>query len=499
MNDYQRILTRFENIGLPLKPHQQEGVKWLLEKEDQNIGGILADEPGLGKTFQTLALAWARTPVFKSTLVVVPTSIIDQWATAAKKIVGETAVYVHYGKRTRDRFPMKKIVITTYGVILSEHSIATKNWHRLILDEVHAIKNRKSKISKTMMDFPGKFRWGLSGTPVQNSKLEISNLFRFVLGFPSDSRDSLDLQNMLDNNLLRRTKQKVLGNQIPRLTIDNIEVNFQSEQEMNFYRKVLRNVKSEFQQLQDQCLTAREENVVMFELLLRLRQSAQHPQLVHDGFSRKYKRPFKWSGPQFSSKHLALLEQLQLHPYESSLIFSQFTGEMDLLEPLLSPYFDIYRLDGSLCRARREDVLQKCSQPQTDTRLVSKTFFNSHIQKHIQTFIRPRVFMIQIKAGGVGLNLQQFSRVYITSPDWNPCNEIQAIARAHRLGQTKPVRVVKLLLSDSEHSTIDHKIEAIQDKKRDMMATMLKDDQLRFNGNKKKLSLTRNDMAKLFK
>ena len=168
-------------------------------------------------------------------------------------------------------------------------------------------------------------------------------------------------------------------------------------------------------------------------------------------------------------------------------MFCQFTEEMDILEKLLTTHqIKTLRLDGSMTRTDRDEMLKRCDQPD------------------------PPVTLIQIKAGGVGLNLQAFSRVYIMSPDWNPCNEIQAMARAHRIGQTRKVMVKRIVLETPDSNdpnndnkpyvtVMDERIMAIQVRKRNLMADLLKEEQLRCNGKRNGKGLTRGDMKALLK
>ena len=500
-------------IGKTPHAHQVEGMKWMMTHEQAGNGALLADDPGCGKTYQALSLVISSPPA-TSTLVVVPTCIIEQWADAARALLGTHAVYVHHGTRNCETFPMARLVITTYGVVRVEPTLSKKRWTRIILDEIHEIKSRRSKISKAVMALQAPLRWGLSGTPVQNTTEETANLFRFVLGLPSDTRDRIDVPVLIGSHLLRRRKEVVLKDTLPPLEIHTITIPFSSDRERDFYLQVQRNVKREFTQLADQCLTASEENVVKFELLLRLRQASQHPQLVLNGFSRKYKRSFgKWLNketgePLASSKHLHLLEMLKGHPEESAIVFCQFTEEMNILEQLLADNgFPCLRLDGSMNSAQRQEMLQQCGGSVVNNRQTLRAgdagaSLPRSLMKMIGDYLRPPTTLIQIKAGGVGLNLQAFSRVYINSPDWNPCNEIQAMARSHRLGQTRKVVVKRLAIEAPEGETvIDDRIMGVQETKRNLMADLLNEEELRCNGRRQtgKVGLTSNDFKKLLK
>ena len=489
---HQQAQEALVKIDRKLHAHQIDGTKWMMELEDAGSGGILADDPGLGKTYQALSLIVNS---MGSTLVVVPTCILYQWRDIAEELLGKHAVYVHHGRR-QPNFPMTRIVLTTYGVVRTEETLAEKNWERIILDEIHEIKSRRSKISKAVMRLGNveggpkcHLRWGMSGTPVQNTPEETANLFRFVLGYESSNRDKLDVVAMIRSHLLRRRKEVVLADKLPQLDLETVSVAFASESEKKYYEKIQKNVKKDFMKAQESCLTAQEENVVMFELLLRLRQVSQHPQLVLNGLWRKFhedpnsmfhgqEKPPKWPhGP--SSKHKCLLELLEEHPDEGTLVFCQFTEEMDMLEEfVVERGHRCLRLDGRLNNSERAEVLEQC---RGDDGV-------------------PPVTLIQIKAGGVGLNLQAFSRVYILSPDWNPCNEIQAMARSHRLGQTRRVVVKRLVLeSTKELSVIDDRIMGVQERKRDLMADLLEEESLRCNGRRRKMGLTTSDYKRLLK
>jgi SNF2 family DNA or RNA helicase len=465
----------------------------MLSQERKGVGGILADDPGLGKTFQAIAMALTTSRREGQTLFVVPTSTLFQWQDAINRILGEGSVHLHHGSHRPANSPWTRTVLTTYGILKSESELSRYKWARVVLDEAHTIKSRRSQVSKVAMLLKSKLRWGLTGTPVQNRPDETANLFRFVLN-RSDS--NFDLPTLMRTHLLRRRKELVLGDNIPNLTVTNTEIDFQSKGERNFYKKIQRNVKREFQELNNSSLSVGEEMAAMFELLLRLRQTAQHPQIVLDGLQRKHMRKMKpWTGT--SSKHDALLKMLQTHPTEASLVFCQFRQEMDILQERLKKQgHQVLRLDGSMSAPARAQLLQGIQRGmvQTDAKIQSisknhKVFSHPDIQGCISSYLHPHppVFLIQINAGGVGLNLQAFSRVYITSPDWNPCNEIQAIARSHRLGQTRPVKVTKLVLKATGEgkdtiSVIDDRILSIQEGKRQLMADLLREDELRCNG-----------------
>ena len=468
----------------------------MLKQESRRVGGVLADDPGLGKTFQAVALALTTPRKEGQTLFIVPTSTLGQWKDAITSILGPNTVHLHHGSNRPKFIPWTRTVLTTYGILKSEPELRRYKWARVILDEAHLIKSRRSKVSKAAMELNAPFRWCLTGTPVQNRHDETANLFRFVLG---SSDADFRLEEMMKSHLLRRRKEVVLGDKIPNLTVTNTEIPFSSKGERNFYLKIQRNVKQEFRELADTSLTVGEEMAAMFELLLRLRQTAQHPQVVIDGLQRKHGRRMRpWTGS--CSKHEALVKLLKTHPDEGSLVFCQFRQEMDILqERLQKEGHRVLRLDGSMSAAARVRLLDSIQKggarpdPQVGAVSSSHPVLSEPLLKNkISDYLEASapVFLIQINAGGVGLNLQAFSRVYITSPDWNPCNEIQAIARSHRLGQDHPVVVNKLILKGvdgdpdpkNNFSVVDARILEIQMTKRNLMADLLGEEQLRDNG-----------------
>ena len=509
---FSAVSTLFAHKGKPLLSHQVPGIEWMFGLETSGSGGLLADDPGLGKTLQSLSLVVGSEG---STLIVVPKSIMSQWRDASVEMLGEYAVHIHWGpNRNKQSMPMTQVVITTYDTILRDKHLADKKWERIILDEAHKIKNRQTAISKAVMVLNGRYRWCLTGTPVQNRPEQTVNLFRFILGLSSDTTTIVDLPTMIRSHLLRRTKQEVLKEAIPELKQETVEVPFITRdcvncegpccetcngtgicnEEHEFHSWVQQSVKREFIKLGERCLSAKEENMEMFELLLRLRQSSQHPQLVLDGFTKKSKRKGvnrkygRWEDDKGnlkpSSKHVALYNMMMEHPDEASLVFFHWTQEMDIFQRYLGTHgIPCQRLDGSTCESEREAIIQ-----------------NSKLACTTEATGQAPILLIQIQAGGVGLNLQAFSRVYLISPDWNPCNEIQAIARAHRLGQRREVIVKKLILQCKEgESLIDHKIIDIQADKRELMADLLNEEALRCNGIKRKSGLSHSDYRKLLK
>lgn len=471
---------KLTQIGKPFHDHQLEGIQWMMAVEQRGTGGLLCDDPGLGKTYQALALVVSSLPQ-TSTLIVVPSSIIEQWRQAAAELVGTKAVYVHHGPNRLTEIPAKRVVITTYTLMTSDPAITRHYWYRVILDEAHLIKNSQSQRSKKAKKLNVTYRWGLTGTPVQNNTAELINIFRFVTG-KTGYVDDHNVSDYINTHLIRRRKETVLRGKIPELQVIVSEIGFQTDQEREFYRKVQNNIRSDFSELMALGGNARDENVAMFELLLRLRQASQHPQLVLNGYTKKFLKdkggrltPYG----QHSSKHLALIKMLKSDRQEPALVFCHFTEEMNILSSLVQREgFTTTRFDGKTSTSDRASLINNLTRPE---------------------FTPPEVLIVQINAGGVGLNLQRYARVYLMSADWNPCNEIQAIARAHRLGQTRPVLVKRLVLVDpkQEFSVIDQRIWDIQTKKRQLMSGLLSEPELQDNGTRKPFNLHRDEYKTL--
>ena len=314
------------------------------------------------------------------------------------------------------------------------------------------MKNHRTHKARGIKAIRAKYRWALTGTPVQNIVDDLVSQFIY-LNYPGNEL-RLKIRDFRDNPqnhefskyILRRTKPMVekfnAKLKLPSLTVNIAYADFQSEEERTFYQKVQTNVKEEFQNLMINSTNSGTQMVALFELLLRLRQAIIHPQLLLNGYARKFDEDYgTWEGS--SSKLELLKNMISKHPGEKSLIFCQFTQEIDLItEHLVKLGHNVNKIDGRMSLNERCQVIEECNQ--TDT----------------QTDTGVDILLIQIKSGGVGLNLQMFSRVYITSPDWNPSNELQAMARSHRIGQKKPVVVQKIILVDRStgNPTIDEKI-----------------------------------------
>jgi len=379
---------------------------------------------------------------------------VSQWVTEIAKFAPHFDVHVFDGpKRTGPIFrTAHHITIAPYSVV-GDGTLAVWAWDRIILDEAHEIRNKKSKTYKELSDVKARVRWLVTGTPVFNSVRDFVALAGF-LGIPQDYVQGY-LPDIRAKYVLRRTKDD-LGTrlQLPPCDFDNLELEMYPEERQLYsdvylraqgiVREIFRNGAEGMHQME------------ILEALLRVRQAMTWPQLYLDGVARKDQaEPEVWTGR--SKKHETLMELLQSHPGEKSLVFTQFMGEMDRLQELVhAAGIPVFRIDGGVDkdqRALRIRGFKKCAGG--------------------------AVFLIQIKAGGVGLNLQEATRVYITTPAWNPATELQAIGRAHRTGQERVVTVRKLVYVGEETlPSIEQSIMQLQGHKAQVCAQVLNDPRL---------------------
>ena len=441
---------------MELYPHQIEGVNWMLEREHSSSGpkgGFLCDEMGLGKTAQLVTVI--KRNKTNTTLVIVPKSIVTQWKNEIHKFAPELNVFVYDGiKRTRDasEFERHDVTVCPYSLLTEDDPLIHKvNWGRVILDEAHEIRNRRSKRFKSAMRMNTTYKWIVTGTPVFNDVDDFVSLCTF-LGI-----DRIDVQCSLDavreKFIIRRTKNK---DDIPECYFENVELEMYPEEKV-LYTHVFSEAQEMIREMMKRARIHGDStmyNMDILECFLRARQAMVWPQLYIDGMSRKTGEEMDpWTGR--SKKMETLFELISQHPDEKTLVFCQFKGEMNYIQEKLT--CPVFRIDGTYTKERRESQLAE---------------FNRAPQNS--------VFLIQVKAGGQGLNIQAASRVYITSPSWNPGTELQAIGRCHRTGQKRNVHVKKLIYTgDEKHPSVDESIVALQVNKSVSYAEVLGDDSLK--------------------
>ena len=444
-----------------LRGYQREGLGWLFFLERFGFGGCLADDMGLGKTIQVLALLQARREAGlrdgenspRPSLVVVPRSLVFHWKKEAARFTPDLKILDHSGiarRKSGDHFEAYDLVITTYGTLARDAvHFKSQRFCYCILDEAQAIKNPGTLSAKAARLLRAEHRLALSGTPVENHLGELWSLFEFLnpgmLGSASifaaagrnpEEQTRAVLRRALRPFILRRTKRQV-ATELPDKTEQTIYCDLEPKDKKlydelrDYYRaRLLKNGTAEgFGQSKIQVL----------EALLRLRQAACHPGLID-----------KKKSAESSAKLETLLAQLDqvLEEDHKILVFSQFTSLLAIVRARL----DAARIPYAYLDGRTRDRQGRVEQFQNDPEL--------------------KLFLISLKAGGVGLNLHAAEYVYLLDPWWNPAVETQAIDRAHRIGQTRRVFAYRLIA----RNTVEEKVLELQKAKRDLADAIISAD-----------------------
>ncbi|NNV57191.1 DEAD/DEAH box helicase [Limnovirga soli] len=461
-----------------LRPYQTSGFQWLNYLSEVNWGGILADDMGLGKTIQALSfLNHLKTKHGRlKSLVVCPTTLMYNWENEIKKFTPTLTYYIHHGgARNHDTLASNKIdvIITTYGTLRSDiKQFVDIPLDYVILDESQAIKNPSSKVTKAASLLKAKNKLCLSGTPLQNNTFDIfaqmnflnpgmlgsMEFFKHEFSVPIDKFGEKEqkehLRKLLYPFILRRTKEQV-AKDLPEKQEMILFCEMAKEQRdiydafRNDYRDKILGVVEE-QGVQKSQLT-------ILQGLMKLRQICDSPAIMKG--DEKYPN----ASVKLEEIGREITENISDH---KALVFSQFLGMLALIRARLEELgVDYEYFDGSTTAPDREKAIQR-----------------------FQNDDNCRVFLISLKAGGVGLNLTAADYVYIVDPWWNPAVEQQAIDRTHRIGQTKNIFAYRMICKD----TVEDKILKLQEKKRLLAADLITDD----SGFVK--SLTKEDIEYLF-
>lgn len=477
VRNYQEIsqVKKIPGLSATLRPYQKHGVSYLNYLNQTGFGGLLADDMGLGKTLQTIALLTKIFTEQKSLfcLVIMPSSVLANWEIEIKKFSPQLRVHNYSGlKRIFPKREDAEIVLTTYGLLrIDKQKIVEQDFDYLILDEAHHAKNFKSVTAKTAREIRAKNKLCLTGTPIENNLLELYSQMEFLnpgifgnleefkqnIAIPiekyNDKEKSEHLQKMTKPFILRRTKEQVLID-LPQKTEQTIFVEMETRQQ-KFYDSI-----KNYYQTKVLGLVAKQgvakSHLQILEALLRLRQACCDPRLIK---------------PQTTTTSAKLLETIELVKNAIAeghkiLLFSQFTSMIDILEKTFHIHsIPFVTLTGQTATAKRAKIVADFQESPT-----------------------PLVFLLSIKAGGVGINLTGADYVIHYDPWWNPAVEKQATDRAHRIGQTKPVTVYKIITKNS----IEEKILQLQDKKRDLVDRIIV-------GEKINKELTKDDLEYLLR
>ena len=445
-----------------LRPYQKAGYDWLHFVQDYHFGGCLADDMGLGKSVQTLALLLQRketgVAAGAATLLVMPTSLVYNWLGEAQKFTPSLRVLVYTGTyREKDvaQFRDYDLVLTSYGIVrLDVELLKTYRFDYVILDESQAIKNPGSTTSQAVRELHSRHRLILTGTPVENSTMDLWSQMSFInpglLGTQNffrkeflkpiekhqDEGKTRRLHALIKPFILRRHKAQV-ATELPA-KIENLSYCPMTEEQQqcyeetkSYYRnKILQNIEEH---------GAASTQFMLLQGLTKLRQIANHPRMAHDDYAHE------------SGKLREVLRMIRNVVAEGHkvLVFSQFVKHLDLVRRALNEKHLAYAyLDGNT-RDRHREV------------------------ERFQQNEELRIFLISLKAGGVGLNLTAADYVFILDPWWNPAVEAQAVDRAHRIGQQRTVFTYKFITKN----TVEEKILALQRRKIQLVTDLIATDE----------------------
>jgi SNF2 family DNA or RNA helicase len=457
MSAFKGVATAAQPEGFvgQLRDYQCEGLGWIEFLREFGFGGCLADDMGLGKTAQVLAALESRRAEGRGpSLVVAPRSLMFNWREEAARFTPQLRVLEHSGlARSTASIAQHDLILTTYGTLVRDApSLAEVDFDYVVLDEAQAIKNASTASAKAVRLLRGRHRLALSGTPVENHLGELWSIFEFLNPGMLGEAKTLRLAGSLAQNpgedarrllaqglrpfILRRTKLQV-ARELPEKTEQTIYCELDSaerrqyEDLRRYYReKLLKQVSKE---------GLGRSKIYVLEALLRLRQAACHPGLLD------LKR-----ASESSAKLDTLIKQLDEVREEGhkALVFSQFTSLLAIVRARLDDAAVKYEyLDGATVdRGRHIDAFQ--NDPECG------------------------LFLISLKAGGLGLNLTAAEYVFLLDPWWNPAVEAQAIDRAHRIGQLRPVFAYRLITRD----TVEERVLELQKTKRELADAILGED-----------------------
>jgi len=469
--------------GRLFAPYQREGVLWMLTMENQTSGpkgGFLCDEMGLGKTVQLVATMLGNPK--PRTLIIVPKSIITQWVEEINRFAPHLTINIFDGPERRIQeadvtLAPYTLLATKGGSVDSKTPLHMLQWDRVILDEAHEIRNKKSKLFKSVCRLQTQIKWIVTGTPVFNSMEDFVSLCTF-LGLSKVVVQGMT-NKIKDIYILRRTKEDLAKInerlRLPPCHFENVELDMYPD-EKQLYEIVFLEAQDTIRDAFRNVISINAKNMIILECLLRARQAMIWPQMYLDGVAKQNEtQAEKWVGR--SKKMETLFEMISSHPNEKSLVFCQFRGEMNHIQSHLN--CPVFRIDGSVPKEERIRQIEGFKKAEPGA-----------------------VFIIQIKSGGQGLNLQEATRVYITAPSWNPATELQAIGRSHRTGQTKPVYVKKLIYKECPRFvSVEEEMMALQGHKSIVCSKVLNDEriekQIPVNRTTDKISIL--DIKKIFK
>lgn len=481
----EAALPRSLRPGITFRPYQKQGFNWLAFLHRFGLNGILADDMGLGKTLQTLAMlqrAQEQGEERFPSLIICPTSVVNNWQAEAEKFFVDCPVILYTGSRRsvhrrrirrclRHTSPTSNapLVVTSYDIARRDYKHLNQvPWLYVVVDEGHNIKNPDAKRTKAIKAIPGRYRLALTGTPIQNKLEELWSLFDFTmpgfLGTRKNFRDQYgrydqivwdhvrqgpdNLKDRIRPFVLRRLKESVAQDLPPKIVVD--QVVGLSALQVELYQRVLDS--ADYQRVLEEvgAKGVQRAKVLILKVYTTLRTICNHPALAKE----------EYQGAAINLKDsgkLDCLKELMEEVVDGEhrvLLFCQSTRMLDIIENFFRQWqITFVRLDGDTPPPLRPELVQQFN---TDPRI--------------------NCFLISTRAGGTGLNLTGADTVIFYDHDWNPANDLQAQDRAYRIGQTKPVTVYRLI----SKGTIEEKILQRQELKQTLADEIIEADEAGF-------------------
>ena len=412
--DLSKINQELGRGGFSLYNHQKKGIKWLLNIEKKYGGGLLADEMGLGKTLQIISMMIANPKPLN--LLVCPASLVKQWETEINKFAPSIKVWSKFDDTMNYKDDINVIVVS-YNKINQITILRILQYDRVICDEAHYFRNKKSKTFKSLDALKTSIRWALTGTPIQNYKADLQCIFKFL-------RKHVSLETCVSKYMLRRTHNQ-LHFSLPNI---NHSIKFIGVHNQELFDMIENN-----------------DYMHHLEKVIRLKQACIIPQQTLKSIEGKYSKSYD-SGDDMDKLKLLKLNKVVRDVSstigDKTIIFSYFRNEIRYLHNKLKAKLNIDYIDGSISTLKRNELINS--------------------KEH-------DVLIIQINAGGTGLNLQHYNKVIFTGPQWNPTLEQQAIARVYRIGQTKDVSVKRYIIGKKDEYSIEKRILKIQQQKLELI------------------------------
>ncbi len=490
-------ICELPNLQGNLREYQKRGVSWLSYLDKLGLNGCLADDMGLGKSVQVIARLVQEKDEEKSrleitsnksisqkkgkkgdlnqdkngllpTLLIAPTSVVGNWQKEIAKFAPHLQAMVHHGSDRITQSADFQAAAKQHDVVITSFTLARKDekllnsveWQRLVLDEAQNIKNPKAAQTKAILKIQAKHRLALTGTPVENRLLDLWSIFNFLnpgyLGKEAQFRKSFEVPIQKDNDriksstlkklveplILRRVKtDQSIINDLPDKVDQKLYTNLTKEQ-ASLYEAVVKDVEKQL----DEAEGIQRKGLIL-STLMKLKQICNHPaQFLQDGSEFSQERSHKLS------RLIEMVEEA-VSEGESLLVFSQFTEVCESIEKHIkhSLHYNTYYLHGGTTRQRREKMIEEFQNPETE----------------------PSVFILSLKAGGVGITLTKANHVFHFDRWWNPAVEEQASDRAFRIGQKKNVFVHKFVAI----GTLEEKIDQMIEDKKKLAATVVGSDE----------------------